>query len=144
VCRVVELRVNHRIFCVSLSALTVYRSGPLFLVLVRAVVVNFFCSSRRRHTRSGRVTGVQTCALPIYFFDRWRLKSMPNNLYKPEWEYNFSPDKVNFLLGQIKGEGRLMMYIGKNNFIETYEGWLIQIVNNYGEVEIIINDLLSK
>ena len=26
----------------------------------------FFFSSRRRHTRSGRVTGVQTCALPIY------------------------------------------------------------------------------
>ena len=29
------------------------------------VVVCFFFSSRRRHTRSGRVTGVQTCALPI-------------------------------------------------------------------------------
>ena len=28
----------------------------------------FFFSSRRRHTRSGRVTGVQTCALPIYGF----------------------------------------------------------------------------
>ena len=26
----------------------------------------FFFSSRRRHTRSGRVTGVQTCALPIF------------------------------------------------------------------------------
>ena len=28
--------------------------------------VFFFFSSRRRHTRSGRVTGVQTCALSIY------------------------------------------------------------------------------
>ena len=28
--------------------------------------VFFFFSSRRRHTRSGRVTGVQTCALPIF------------------------------------------------------------------------------
>ena len=28
-------------------------------------VLFFFFSSRRRHTRSGRVTGVQTCALPI-------------------------------------------------------------------------------
>ena len=28
-------------------------------------VGDFFFSSRRRHTRSGRVTGVQTCALPI-------------------------------------------------------------------------------
>src|SRR3546814_2241924 len=28
--------------------------------------VLFFCSSRRRHTRCALVTGVQTCALPIY------------------------------------------------------------------------------
>ena len=27
--------------------------------------MNFFFSSRRRHTRSFHVTGVQTCALPI-------------------------------------------------------------------------------
>ena len=31
----------------------------------------FFFSSRRRHTRSGRVTGVQTCALPIYI-SQWQ------------------------------------------------------------------------
>src|SRR3546814_6514362 len=30
----------------------------------------FFFSSRRRHTRCALVTGVQTCALPIYF--KWR------------------------------------------------------------------------
>src|SRR3546814_6985940 len=30
-------------------------------------VVVFFFSSRRRHTRCALVTGVQTCALPIYF-----------------------------------------------------------------------------
>src|SRR3546814_9803210 len=30
------------------------------------VVVFFFFSSRRRHTRCALVTGVQTCALPIY------------------------------------------------------------------------------
>src|SRR3546814_6558997 len=29
-------------------------------------VVLFFVSSRRRHTRCALVTGVQTCALPIY------------------------------------------------------------------------------
>src|SRR3546814_4182188 len=28
----------------------------------------FFVSSRRRHTRCALVTGVQTCALPIYFW----------------------------------------------------------------------------
>src|SRR3546814_6626790 len=30
------------------------------------VCVLFFVSSRRRHTRCALVTGVQTCALPIY------------------------------------------------------------------------------
>src|SRR3546814_18802577 len=34
-------------------------------------MVVFFCSSRRRHTRCALVTGVQTCALPIYVAD-WR------------------------------------------------------------------------
>src|SRR3546814_2148131 len=32
----------------------------------------FFFSSRRRHTRCALVTGVQTCALPILAFTRWR------------------------------------------------------------------------
>src|SRR3546814_18638581 len=32
----------------------------------------FFCSSRRRHTRCALVTGVQTCALPIYVDDQAR------------------------------------------------------------------------
>src|SRR3546814_2189706 len=32
-------------------------------------VLFFFFSSRRRHTRCALVTGVQTCALPIYLRD---------------------------------------------------------------------------
>ena len=32
-------------------------------------MVYFFFSSRRRHTRYISVTGVQTCALPIYRWD---------------------------------------------------------------------------
>src|SRR3546814_9395790 len=31
----------------------------------------FFFSSRRRHTRCALVTGVQTCALPIFVFLMW-------------------------------------------------------------------------
>src|SRR3546814_5691350 len=30
------------------------------------ILLGFFLSSRRRHTRCALVTGVQTCALPIY------------------------------------------------------------------------------
>src|SRR3546814_10478701 len=37
-----------------------------FVVFVLVVLVCFFFSSRRRHTRCALVTGVQTCALPIY------------------------------------------------------------------------------
>src|SRR3546814_17542161 len=33
---------------------------------VSHLVLSFFFSSRRRHTRCALVTGVQTCALPIY------------------------------------------------------------------------------
>src|SRR3546814_9464568 len=32
------------------------------------VFLFFFFSSRRRHTRCALVTGVQTCALPIFWF----------------------------------------------------------------------------
>src|SRR3546814_12872384 len=37
------------------------------------MVVFFFLSSRRRHTRCALVTGVQTCALPIYWYAGTRL-----------------------------------------------------------------------
>src|SRR3546814_2619428 len=35
----------------------------------------FFFSSRRRHTRCALVTGVQTCALPIYFVEAHHRRS---------------------------------------------------------------------
>src|SRR3546814_4459362 len=39
------------------------------LVILCVVILSvFFFSSRRRHTRCALVTGVQTCALPIYVF----------------------------------------------------------------------------
>src|SRR3546814_10014192 len=37
----------------------------IFAGLVFFVLLHFFVSSRRRHTRCALVTGVQTCALPI-------------------------------------------------------------------------------
>src|SRR3546814_8883667 len=40
--------------------------GCLHLVVfMTSVIMHFFFSSRRRHTRCALVTGVQTCALPI-------------------------------------------------------------------------------
>src|SRR3546814_5010375 len=37
----------------------------VWVVNVLSLVMHFFFSSRRRHTRCALVTGVQTCALPI-------------------------------------------------------------------------------
>src|SRR3546814_8963746 len=45
----------------------------LCLCIGRSIVYLFFFffSSRRRHTRCALVTGVQTCALPIWSPSRW-------------------------------------------------------------------------
>src|SRR3546814_1021224 len=44
-----------------------FESVEFFVILVLVVFV-FFFSSRRRHTRCALVTGVQTCALPIFAY----------------------------------------------------------------------------
>src|SRR3546814_5080175 len=46
-----------------------------YLFMGSLLVRSFFFSSRRRHTRCALVTGVQTCALPIFGLDdirAWR------------------------------------------------------------------------
>src|SRR3546814_808350 len=42
------------------------------------LVLCFFFSSRRRHTRCALVTGVQTCALPIYLAQWYRHQQVAN------------------------------------------------------------------
>src|SRR3546814_2409099 len=46
-------------------------------------VFNFFFSSRRRHTRCALVTGVQTCALPIFRTERDTSSARQLLLYRP-------------------------------------------------------------
>src|SRR3546814_4373742 len=53
----------------SLLYRMMYECVPTFVLYYGCVcyyVCYFFFSSRRRHTRCALVTGVQTCALPIY------------------------------------------------------------------------------
>src|SRR3546814_9184599 len=38
----------------------------ILCTILSILCISFFFSSRRRHTRCALVTGVQTCALPIY------------------------------------------------------------------------------
>src|SRR3546814_6722524 len=47
-----------------------YVSSLLRLMMMDVCFFCFFFSSRRRHTRCALVTGVQTCALPIFFIYR--------------------------------------------------------------------------
>src|SRR3546814_8454744 len=49
------------LFYVYYVSLVVYHKYPFWYSF------KFFSSSRRRHTRCALVTGVQTCALPIFF-----------------------------------------------------------------------------
>src|SRR3546814_10531688 len=52
----------------------------------------FFFSSRRRHTRCALVTGVQTCALPIYAGRQWGYTSSHvwvNNGCRAEFGYGY-------------------------------------------------------
>src|SRR3546814_10219747 len=51
-------------------------------VMFFVVVCFFFFSSRRRHTRCALVTGVQTCALPIYASATACLLGMARRLYR--------------------------------------------------------------
>src|SRR3546814_3815540 len=46
------------------------------LIVISVGLVCFFFSSRRRHTRCALVTGVQTCALPIFESGRQRFQAV--------------------------------------------------------------------
>src|SRR3546814_10865202 len=52
--------------CCCLFVLTGFLFPFCFVLFLLLFFVFFFFSSRRRHTRCALVTGVQTCALPIF------------------------------------------------------------------------------
>src|SRR3546814_9682440 len=54
-------------YCLCLSCSYLFSLFVLYISdYLLLFVIFFFFSSRRRHTRCALVTGVQTCALPIY------------------------------------------------------------------------------
>lgn len=78
---------------------------------------------------------------------RWNLIRLNNGLYQPKWEYNFTPDKVSFIFDQASkntNSGRLMLYVGEDSVMHTYEGWLVQTVHSYKEVVDIIESIFSN
>src|SRR3546814_8497759 len=71
-------------------------------------LVLFFFSSRRRHTRCALVTGVQTCALPIYAmlaqFGEHGMRSVFGHLLAPRGEQGlglFLADQIGKELARI-------------------------------------------
>src|SRR3546814_13602360 len=61
------------------------------------IVCSFFFSSRRRHTRCALVTGVQTCALPIYC-SGLRFEIALGLREAPPRRGALSPDRIGFAL----------------------------------------------
>ena len=86
----------------------------------------FFFSSRRRHTRCADVTGVQTCALPIYgYYGHYTLKengtgldlntpSVPNQSLKFILDYNGTTGEIDqrvaALISQSGGTVKLQLW----------------------------------
>src|SRR3546814_16314250 len=60
----------------------------------------FFFSSRRRHTRCALVTGVQTCALPIYNLPRKALRAQPRASHE---QVQHPGRRIVRLIGQAEG-----------------------------------------
>src|SRR3546814_9131987 len=72
----------------------------------------FFFSSRRRHTRCALVTGVQTCALPIYSLGWLKPYENPWLAYPPEIARQF-PESLQALIGYRQHRPNLNNYEGQ-------------------------------
>src|SRR3546814_6190102 len=66
----------------------------------------FFVSSRRRHTRCALVTGVQTCALPIYTVRRGWGTQQTSRISKSNSEFSAFPVPFVFGFDRMSGPYR--------------------------------------
>src|SRR3546814_5488844 len=86
--------------------------------MISCVVCGFFFSSRRRHTRCALVTGVQTCALPIFLKElaeegeeiigSGTIEVLPDSfgfLRNPEANYLAGPDDIYVSPNQVRKYG---------------------------------------
>src|SRR3546814_1142378 len=77
--------------------------------------VLFFFSSRRRHTRCALVTGVQTCALPIFYQER----KMLGKLLVPQVLKAVNYDLKNTVFSYIPNTAEVAFY-GMEEGIREY------------------------
>src|SRR3546814_4238895 len=89
----------------------------------------FFFSSRRRHTRCALVTGVQTCALPIYLEPR-HAKPKPKDLDV------MSIEALNDYIAELEAEDRKSVVSGKSVSVRVDLGGR-RIIKNKNEYRTI-------
>src|SRR3546814_5339703 len=75
-------------------------------MLLYAVLFVFFLSSRRRHTRCALVTGVQTCALPIYAVHSAATRDEARDVLIDRWDRDriAAPDASRIILTHTRDE----------------------------------------
>ena len=104
----------------------------------------FFFSSRRRHTRYISVTGVQTCALPIYN----KALNHRNLLLKSFWvNRNFEQASLDVWDEQLVQFGNLI-FEARNKFIKDFtpifQKFYTALSENKEKVELVYRSQLSK
>src|SRR3546814_7967770 len=86
----------------------------LYFMICVIVVCYFFFSSKRGHTRCALVTGVQTCALPIYGDHNSDWKATPEALRKAVDAYNGANQHTKDLyIEQIQREPKMARAVGQ-------------------------------
>ena len=94
--------------------------------------VFFFFSSRRRHTRYISVTGVQTCALPIFQFQNGSIKS--STLY----DANAGTFGFNSKMVRLKA----VRLIVTDLYDDSFNSKMVRL-KAYGETNTLPDDLVS-
>src|SRR3546814_11751731 len=93
----------------------------------------FFFSSRRRHTRCALVTGVQTCALPIFDGLRQRINLEGSKVKGVEFGGEWRPHEYFSIAGNatwthVRRTGAVE---GELNRIAEQPAWLANMTANY-------------
>src|SRR3546814_4805964 len=78
---------------------------------VFCVCVIFFFSSRRRHTICALVTGVQTCALPIYTAQEKSRRSLMFTEYAVFWSVTPICSAIDMKIGRASCRERVCQYV---------------------------------
>src|SRR3546814_10459503 len=96
----------------------------------------FFCSSRRRHTRCALVTGVQTCALPIFHLeDPYTAEEIARTL---ESRFRYKAESW-----QERSADFLSLLVTRNVIMYSVVGAIL-LVASFGIYTVVSNSVFDK